>query len=177
VVGALVRDCARELDAALIRDGSPYRRLRGELVPITSESELDEVSGASRSPFFGAREHIRQATHLMSIKPNPDLRNSIKESVSAVESLLREATGLKAEGMSPLLKKFEQLYGELHPAFREAVNRLYGWTSDESGLRHSIFGDVKVDHTDARFMLVTCSAFVNFLAQHVADAAKADARN
>jgi hypothetical protein len=174
---ALMRDFANALDAALVRDGSPYRLLRGELVPITSKPELDEVTAAYGSPFSGAREHVRQAAHLLSIKPHPDLRNSIKESVSAVESVLREATGLKADNMAPLLKAFENQYGALHPAFRDAVGKLYGWTSDESGLRHAIFGDVNVDHTDARFMLVTCSAFVNFLAQHVADNGVAGTRD
>lgn len=156
-----------ELDRVLAREGSPYRLVRGQLVPITDESELGEVAVAMRSPFAGARAHIEQALKLLSLKPEPDYRNCIKESVSAIESMLMEATGLQKGDLPALLGEFEQRHGSLHPAFRKAVSSLYGWTSDEKGVRHGIFGDVNVDHADARFMLVTCSAFVNFLIQHV----------
>jgi len=154
------------LDDALEREGSPYRLSGAELVPITDQAELDEIARAIESPFAGARKQIAQAVTLLSLKPTPDYRNTIKESVSAIASTLMEATGSTGD-FKPLLDAFEKAHGELHPAFRKAVNSLYGWTSDENGVRHGIFGDVNVDHADARFMLVTCSAFVNFLVQHV----------
>lgn len=43
------------------------------------------------------------------------------------------------------------------------MEKLYGYTSDEDGVRHPILDEVSVDEADARFMIVTCSAFVNFL--------------
>ena len=50
-----------------------------------------------------------------------------------------------------------------HPAFKEALVKLYGWTSDESGIRHAIRDAENVERADAQFMLVACSAFVNYL--------------
>ena len=44
-----------------------------------------------------------------------------------------------------------------------AFTSLYGYTSDEGGIRH---GSIDVSNTpseDAKFMLVSCSAFVNYL--------------
>jgi AbiJ-like protein len=155
----------KELGGVLEREGSPYRFSNSQLVPITSQTELDEVARAMESPFAGARKQIAQAITLLSMKPEPDYRNTIKESVSAIASTLMEATGGSGD-FKPLLDAFEKAHGQLHPAFRRAVSSLYGWTSDENGVRHGIFGDVNVDHADARFMLVTCSAFVNFLVQH-----------
>lgn len=157
-----------QLNSALERAGAPYRYVNSELVPITDDEEIAEVQKASVSKFSGARQHIAQATTLLSLKPNPDYRNSIKESVSAIESLLKEITSIKSGDMGPLLTAFEKKYGLFHPAFRKAVSSLYGWTSDEGGVRHAIFSDVDVDHSDARFMLVACSAFVNFVIQHAA---------
>ena len=154
-------------DRALSREGSPYRLVNAQLIPITDNSELSEVEVAMNAPFAGARAHIAQAARLLSMKPEPDYRNCIKESVSAIESMLMEATGLRKGDLPVLIKSFEQTHGPLHPAFRSAVSSLYGWTSDEKGVRHGIFGDINVDHADARFMLVTCSAFVNFLIQRV----------
>ena len=164
---ALAKLYLDDVDRALACSGSPYRLIGTDLVPITDQAELAEVAHAIDSPFDGARRHIAQATTLLSMKPEPDYRNCIKESVSAIESMLMEATGVRKGDFPVLLKAFEQRHCSLHPAFRNAVNTLYGWTSDEKGVRHGIFGDVKVDHADARFMLVTCSAFLNFLVQHV----------
>ena len=52
----------------------------------------------------------------------------------------------------------------LHPAFEKALVKLYGYTSDEGGIRHALT-DESVDpaFSDAKFMLVACAAFVNFL--------------
>ena len=41
--------------------------------------------------------------------------------------------------------------------------KLYGWTSDEDGIRHSIMESDNVERADAQFTLVTCLAFVNYL--------------
>ncbi len=46
---------------------------------------------------------------------------------------------------------------------KEAFSRLYGYTSDEGGIRHAMQEDAKCDFDDAKYMLVTCSAFVSFL--------------
>jgi hypothetical protein len=51
----------------------------------------------------------------------------------------------------------------LHQAFKDALAKLYGWTSDEDGIRHSIMESDNIERADAQFMLVTCSAFVNYL--------------
>jgi len=41
---------------------------------------------------------------------------------------------------------------------------LSGYTSDKGGIRHGLKEeDHNVDIDEARFMLVTCSAFVNYL--------------
>jgi hypothetical protein len=155
-------DVARVLE----REGAPYRWLGVELTPITDDTELAEVDRALNSAFAGAREHISQALTLFSLKPEPDYRNTIKESVSAIESALIEATGEKGD-FPKLLAAFEHAHGAFHPAFKKAVSALYGWTSDkEANIRHGIFGDKDPDSADARFMLVTCSAFVNFLVQY-----------
>jgi hypothetical protein len=52
---------------------------------------------------------------------------------------------------------------ELHPALKSGFEKLYGYTSDEDGIRHPILDERKVEESDALFMIVTCSAFVNFL--------------
>ena len=43
------------------------------------------------------------------------------------------------------------------------VDKLYGYTSDEDGVRHGIFDAPEIGFNEAKFMLVACSALINFL--------------
>jgi len=52
---------------------------------------------------------------------------------------------------------------ELHSDLQEAFYKLYGYTSDAEGIRHSLMDKPDLDSEDAKFMLVTCSAFANYL--------------
>ena len=53
----------------------------------------------------------------------------------------------------------------LHNKLKEGYKSIYGWTSDDQGIRHGLKEDPNVDYKDARFMLVVCSAFVNYLVE------------
>jgi hypothetical protein len=52
----------------------------------------------------------------------------------------------------------------LHGALKTAFSALYGYTSDSGGIRHFLNrDDVVPDFDSAKFMLVVCSAFINYL--------------
>jgi hypothetical protein len=106
------------------------------------------------------QEHIRAALACLSDRENPNYRNAIKESISAVESVCKLVGGEKTLGAA--LKAIRDKI-QLHPALEKGFNALYGYTSDEGGIRHALLAESTVDSTDARFMLVACSAFVNFI--------------
>jgi hypothetical protein len=40
---------------------------------------------------------------------------------------------------------------------------MYGYTSDESGIRHGMLDDPNVGFPEAKFMIIACSAFANYL--------------
>ena len=155
------------LNDALKKYNSAYRVLDGVLAPITNDAEMQAVQEAATSlgdRFSGARAHISTAVRLLTQRPEPDYRNSIKESISAVEAAARGITGSDKAMLPDALKVLERTTS-LHPALRDAFIKLYGYTSDADGIRHSL-----VEHTsnagldEAKFMLVACSAFVNYLA-------------
>jgi len=50
-------------------------------------------------------------------------------------------------------------------ALKQAFEKLYGYSSDADGIRHALMGDSNVDFEEAKYMLVTCCAFVNYLAE------------
>ena len=51
----------------------------------------------------------------------------------------------------------------MHTDLKKGFKDLYGWTSDSDGIRHALMEMPTVDAEDARYMLVSCSAFVNYL--------------
>ena len=109
--------------------------------------------------------HLRRALELLADRNTPDYRNSIKESISAVESLAALTVG-ESGTLGQLIKKLEQKIG-LHPALGKAFNKLYGYTSDEGGIRHALADEETADFDHAKFMLVVCSAFVGFVLSKV----------
>ncbi|MDD9819545.1 MAG: hypothetical protein OXR07_01540 [Nitrospira sp.] len=144
----------------LEKENSAYRIIEGLVTPITSKQEIGAIGTALRVPYGAAKEHIEKALALGSDRENPDYENSIKESISAVESIAKEVTG---ESKATLGKLTEML--NLHPAFQDGLNKLYGFTSDVGGIRHGGYPneDPPLDQATARFMLVLCSAFVNYI--------------
>jgi hypothetical protein len=46
---------------------------------------------------------------------------------------------------------------------KSAFLSLYGYTSDANGIRHALLEEAQLTFEDAQFMLVACSAFVNYL--------------
>jgi hypothetical protein len=55
--------------------------------------------------------------------------------------------------------------GHLHGSLKAAFGSLYGYSSDEEGVRHAlVFSDeAKVDEADALFMMGACASFVSYL--------------
>ena len=48
---------------------------------------------------------------------------------------------------------------------KNAFISLYGYTSDKSGIRHNNGVDENTTFEEAKYMLVSCSAFLNYLIQ------------
>ena len=63
-----------------------------------------------------------------------------------------------------MLTKLEQKGVYIHSALQLAYKNLYGYTSDASGIRHAKdLGGKDSTFEEAKYMLVACSAFVNYL--------------
>ena len=147
----------------LEREMAGYRFVNGLVTPITDTQELAAIEEAIKTTPGPVGQHLQQALGLFSDRTDPDYRNSIKESISAVESLVVKTGSADNSTFGQLLNRLENERG-LHPALKAAFGSLYGYTSDESGVRHALTEDGRtVDFHEAKFMLVVCSAFVNFI--------------
>ncbi|MFD2598632.1 AbiJ-NTD4 domain-containing protein [Sphingobacterium corticis] len=152
-----------ECNIALEKCMSGYRFINFELAPITSVEEINTIEEAiNDNKFNGVKVHLKSALSMLSDRENPDYRNSIKESISAVESYCKASTGdtkaMLGASLNALSKKID-----LHPALNSAFQKLYAYTSDEKGIRHALMDKDVLSQEDAQFMLVSCSAFINYL--------------
>jgi hypothetical protein len=59
---------------------------------------------------------------------------------------------------------------QLHSAMEGAWGKLYGYASDQSGIRHALSDNQDISSAEAKYMLVSCSAFVSYLIQLSQDA-------
>jgi hypothetical protein len=138
---------------------SGYRFVGKLIVPLTSKEEIEEVEKALVIPIDTVAQHIKRSIELFSDKTNPDYRNSIKESISGVEAMCQKITKNPKATLGDALK----LIPNLHPALKEAYSKLYGYTNDSDGIRHALQDKTDLNVGDARYFLVVCSAFINYL--------------
>lgn len=142
-----------------------YRIVGNKVATITSETEIKAVEKALAESKDNIKVHLSEALKLFSDKEHPDYRNSIKESISAVEALCRELTGESTLGKA--LNQLESQGITIQSQLKEAFKKLYAYTNQpDTGIRHSLMDDDATYHpsyNEAYFMLVSCSAFINYL--------------
>ena len=150
----------------LERDLSGYRFINGIIAPITSKLEIQEIDTAltnsSNTALVGVKTHLEDALRMLSDKESPDYRNSIKESISAVESIAKVLSSGAKHSLSSALDRIKGKI-KLHSALEKGFKQIYGYTSDTDGIRHALMEESSCDFEDAKYMLVSCSAFINYL--------------
>jgi AbiJ N-terminal domain 4 len=154
---AFIQSC----NATLRAECSAYRIVGNQIARITDPEEISAIDAALNSKVDNVRTHLARSLELLSNRERPDYRNSVKESISAIEALVSSLLGEKGT-LGEFVKKLEGEIG-LHPALGKALSSLYGYTSDASGIRHALLEKSSVSFDEAKFFLVICSAFANFV--------------
>jgi len=141
-----------------------------QIAPITDKESIAAIERAqSAGALRGAEAHLQQALRLLSDRQQPDYRNSIKESICAIEAICRAVSRNSKATLGDALKAMGPKVS-LHPALSGAFDKLYGYTSDADGIRHALLDTPTLEQEDALFMLVSCSAFIDYLAAKCARA-------
>lgn len=159
------KDFTEICNGFLKKELSGYRFVDGLIVEIVSEEEINEIEHAiaNSDKYQSVKDHLKTSLLLLSNKNNPDYRNSIKESISAVEALVKIITNSPGDTLGEALKIIETRH-QIPKSLRSAFSSLYGYTSSSGGIRHSFLeNDIEINIEEARFMLITCSAFINYL--------------
>lgn len=159
-----VSSFSKDINQILEEENSGYRFVNDIFVPITDNIEIESIERSINSVNIPSK-HIEKALVLYSNKEYPDYENSIKESISAVESMCCIICGRDGKGttLGKALGNLESIGVKIHPALIDAFKKMYGYTSDTGGIRHGSIDFTNAPAEDAKYMLVTCSAFINYL--------------
>lgn len=140
-----------------------YRFVGEKILPITNELERAAIEATLNSDFQKVQQHLKKAVAFLADRISPDYANSIKESISAVERMCSIILG-KSFPLGDALKKLEKCGIITNSRLKESFEKLYAYTNSSSGIRHAGQLDgPDATFEEAEFMLVTCSAFVNYL--------------
>jgi AbiJ N-terminal domain 4 len=155
----------RELAGAFVTARAAYRVFDNEYIAAIGSVEQAAaferaIADAEAKNASAARKQLIAAGVALR---NSDWPGSVRESIHAVEAIaVRFAPGTDTLGAA--LKVLEER-GHLHGSLKAAFGSLYGYASDEEGVRHArVFSDeAQVDEADALFMLGACASFVSYL--------------
>lgn len=159
---AVVDSFVKILNSTFKRLDYAYRVVDDQIVEITDQEEIAAIEEAVRQNST-IKTHLSEALKLMSNRQAPDYRNSIKESISAVEALCREITGESTLGDA--LRVWEKKGVKIPTFLKSGIEKLYIYTNDKrTGIRHSLMDETESPtFEEAKYMLVICSAFVNYI--------------
>ena len=136
------------------------------IYPAATKEEGETILRATtelrKTGFAGAVSHLRQASESIN---QGDYPGAVRESIHSVESAARQIDP-NAKTLDPALKSLERA-GVLHSALKQAFSNLYGYTSDEQGIRHALLDNPRanVGQDEAVFMLGACASFSSYLAR------------
>ena len=118
--------------------------------------------------------HLQRAAELMN---DGEWRESAHESISAVESV-GVSLGVGGKTLAAVLRSMKHDSAwPIHPALLAALEKLYGYASDEQGLRHAAVDDQEpVGREEAQFMMGVCAASCSYLLGKQRHAVEADGR-
>ena len=161
-----IKKIEEDVNNILKRELSAYRSINLQIIPISDQIEIKSIKEAmietDKYGFSVIKKHFENSLSLLGKKPEPDYKNSIKESISAVEGICKLLTGEKSGGIDKALNKLDKKI-KLHPSFKKGITSFYGYASDEDGIRHPMLKDSDVDSAEAKFILISCTALVNFI--------------
>ena len=140
-----------------------YRLINGQMTDIVNEEERKAVEEAGQKS-----EHIVNAARFLYDKDALDYKNSVKESILAVEEISKGITGKSGATLGQCLRALEKELPARHLLWK-GMEKLYAYSNKVGGVRHAqkpgeADGEEnEVSPAEARFILVTCSTICNYL--------------
>ena len=156
-----LREVFSDCQLAYVIDTNSSPTILPASTPEEGQATVDALRVLKEYGLDGARQHLVRASAFIN---QGEWARSVHESISAVESVARRiAPGTNT--LSAALNKLRNQGLLEHPALYQGLDKLYGYTSDEQGVRHSLLdqGESNVGQDEAVFMLGACASFASYL--------------
>lgn len=140
-----------------------YYIVAGVVTPLVNDAEITAVTEAYDGAPQHVAESIKKALKLYSDIEKPDYSNAVKEMITAVEALCCTIVGGTENTLGAAVNKLSEYGVELNEFLSDAIKKLYKYTCNEEGVRHGGTEIKDVPIEDARFMIIICSAIINYL--------------
>lgn len=142
-------------------DESPPPTIIPAVTKAEGDATIESLQTLRAAGLDGSAAHLRNAAECIN---GNDWAGSIRESINAVESVARQLDPKASKELGPALASLEK-HEALHPALKGAFTKLYGYTSDEQGVRHALLdqSSANVGMDEAVFMLGACASFASYL--------------
>lgn len=155
-----------EMNKAFEEEYIGYRFVNGQIIRITNDEEIETITEATITPFDKVNESIKKSISFISETSNKDYKNSIKESIIAVEQLFNIILGTSGLTLSNALEQICSKI-EINENLKQAIKNLYKYANDSNGIRHgNNKKEESVSFDEAKLILIICSGIVNYFSKY-----------
>ena len=161
---------AEQVQQLFERHAAPYRfdssHRPFHFIPRSSKEQGEAIQQAvdtlRQTRMDGASAHLRKAAEAMN---GGRYAESVGNSIHAVESAARLIDPKAAKTLGPALKSLQDRGVLNHEALAKAFSALYGYSSNEQGIRHALLdrSEANVGLDEAMFMYGACASFAAYL--------------
>ena len=152
--------CLQKHQMAYYLDTSGPPTFMPQSSPQEGEAVRAAMSVLAESGMDGARAHLQKAAEMIN---GEQFADAIRESIHAVESVAKIVSEKADATLGDAIK---ELQGRgLHSALGEGFKKLYGYTSNEKGIRHALLekNGANAGQAEALFMFGACALFCGYL--------------
>lgn len=146
----------------MLVDTRGYIRFRPITLQAESQAIQETFNTLNDNGYRGATKHLTLATEALN---NGSFADCVRESIHAVEAVAKVITENEKATLGEALKALNDKGVHIHKALYTAFSSMYGYSSDEKGIRHSLLeeGEAKVNKYLAMFMFGACASFAAYL--------------
>lgn len=142
-------------------------RLKDGLVERVGTEESERVLDEARhflddARFAGPEEQFAKAVRALSVRPEPDTANCVKDAVGALEGVARIVIGKRSALLSKIVAELERKR-VIHPALAKCFVDLYGYRGDAEGAAHGAVTDAPVPLAEAELALNMSASLIIYL--------------
>ncbi len=161
-----------KINSILERQCTSYRIVNGQVIEITSESEIKLVEDnflSTQEKFPTLYNHLKKAFIALYDRKSPDYKKAIRESIDASESALKIILENKSTTGGDGMKKIRNRYKDNQPQYKiyDMFCSIYGMYSNE--VRHGNPGQEKVviiDQSEAKLAHNLYNTIISYLLTH-----------